>query len=731
MKRRNLLTLLLSLISFSTVWSTTYISDVLLIGGDWDEVCRIEKTYQAMGWQTINKDLNEKAGGDYIYLMIKTDESDGINYGYITDFFLLNGKADNLCFKDEDRVYYLAQYDGGEHFMKMKGNLNSNTGESTDNIYLYYTKSPFSDNRAISSIYFDNDKKGAVGKNGDNSVGYDLNAGAKNANIYMHTTTEKATVQPLAGSGKKDDPYLISSAAEWATFSTNVNSGLYLSSKEYAFFKLTADIPTADEVKAGRTGVECMVGNEYVPFTDVFDGGDHTINADINNVVYGTSLFSWIDGAYILNVYVTGNVISSGHHAAGLVGICAGENVLSKCRVSAHITAPNYAGGIIGHGGSKTLNLYNSYFDGTIEGFAKYAGGLMGWCDNLELNMSNCLFKGTFKPAESGLYHPIACKHYSSTVNAQLSDVYYLKADYPNIGTNSIPNAEGIEVSADYIPGVVNQIVSAADGKNYYADYYKLYGIENNILDNLVANNKGQNVTLQLSYAYNEGVPELICFPFAMKELNGGNLYQLQQFSCRESDGTKIWTATMKDATPDKDNNLSTVPGMPYLFIPNATGTVTYAGNIDCVPASKADFPLVEVNGGNGWTMRGTYSNLALNNIYGNFYSSGRATVKNQQTGEVRYSTPIFVNISSDNVLEAFSSFVSYIPSDGTGTTVPSIVIISLLDKNGNETAVGTIDMTTGKISLDSWFNLNGTPLEGKPTEPGLYLHNGSKVLIK
>ena len=103
MKKRSLLALLLTIIAFATVHATDYVSDVLLIGGTWDEVCYLEDIYQANGWKTINKDLNEGAGGDYIYLMAKYDESDGINYGYITDFLLLSKKADNTFFQYQDQ----------------------------------------------------------------------------------------------------------------------------------------------------------------------------------------------------------------------------------------------------------------------------------------------------------------------------------------------------------------------------------------------------------------------------------------------------------------------------------------------------------------------------------------------------------------------------------------------------------------------------------------------------
>ena len=44
----------------------------------------------------------------------------------------------------------------------------------------------------------------------------------------------------------------------------------------------------------------------------------------------------------------------------------------------------------------------------------------------------------------------------------------------------------------------------------------------------------------------------------------------------------------------------------------------------------------------------------------------------------------------------------------------------------------GVTSMEDGRSMMeDVWYDLQGRKLEGKPTEPGLYIHNGKKVLIK
>lgn len=183
---RVVLTLMLTLLPAAASWADEYIKDVMLIGGSKDEVNNLKTTLTGQGWKVIDKDLNAGCGSssDYIYLLYKADvSSDGINRGYITDFFISNSACDNIYY--QGRNYSPVPYDGGDHFKQNKGDLNSNA--SGDYIYLYYTKDTFSQNRFITGISFNTTQEGAVGL-GSDSEGYDLNKGAGGDDIYMHLT---------------------------------------------------------------------------------------------------------------------------------------------------------------------------------------------------------------------------------------------------------------------------------------------------------------------------------------------------------------------------------------------------------------------------------------------------------------------------------------------------------------------------------------------------------------
>lgn len=136
------------------------------------------------GWHVIDKDLNRGAGGDYIYLLYKSETSNGVNNGYITDFYISNAEGTAPASRSfNGHTYHLVTYQGGTNFVNSKGDLNRGAGG--DYIHLYYTKESFTNNRFITGISFNSTQAGAVGVNGG-SEGYDLNAGAGGDYIYMH-----------------------------------------------------------------------------------------------------------------------------------------------------------------------------------------------------------------------------------------------------------------------------------------------------------------------------------------------------------------------------------------------------------------------------------------------------------------------------------------------------------------------------------------------------------------
>lgn len=60
-------------------------------------------------------------------------------------------------------------------------------------------------------------------------------------------------------------------------------------------------------------------------------------------------------------------------------------------------------------------------------------------------------------------------------------------------------------------------------------------------------------------------------------------------------------------------------------------------------------------------------------------------------------------------------------------------IIFNFEDVDGNTTAIKSIDVDnlSGKVSAEGWYTLNGVKLQGAPTEKGVYIKDGKKVVIK
>ena len=61
---------------------------------------------------------------------------------------------------------------------------------------------------------------------------------------------------------------------------------------------------------------------------------------------------------------------------------------------------------------------------------------------------------------------------------------------------------------------------------------------------------------------------------------------------------------------------------------------------------------------------------------------------------------------------------------------LPQSITVRLVSRNGETTAIGTLDTKTGELSFDS-ETLDGVRLSGKPSTKGIYINNGKKIVIR
>lgn len=238
---------------------------------------------------------------------------------------------------------------------------------------------------------------------------------------------------------------------------------------------------------------------------------------------------------------------------------------------------------------------------------------------------------------------------------------------------------------------------------------------------------------VEFNRTFTAGKASTICLPFAMTSISGGKVYELQDVTYDAQEG---WVATMVDATPGPGNEVtSTNANTPYLFMPDSDDEVTFSGT-----ASASVTEGTTTSG--DWTFHGTYSYLDYGDdpfsgtVFGFAATSGKATdgVTDVEAGQ-------FVKAASGAFISPFRAFLTYAGSDaalhapsrdGSVASAPDRIKVRLLGTGGDVTAVGTIDVESGDITIEKWFDMNGRSVDGMPTQPGIYLNNkGSKVMIK
>ncbi len=137
----------------------------------------------------------------------------------------------------------------------------------------------------------------------------------------------------LAGQGTQEDPYLITSEAEFILL------GQYsqLLSKH---LRLMVDLDMKN--------VHFDLPGELGPFTGVFDGGGHVIrNMAINSSGDNTGLFGVVNGGRIVNLGLAELEVNGRNSTGGICGIQYGGSI-SSCFVSGQITGQNDTGGLAG-----------------------------------------------------------------------------------------------------------------------------------------------------------------------------------------------------------------------------------------------------------------------------------------------------------------------------------------------------------------------------------------------
>ena len=305
----------------------------------------------------------------------------------------------------------------------------------------------------------------SVGDNNDNRGTYTTATGTALRDLFgpnwMVTDVAAAPVYvtpPHDGSN-----YVIGSTPDWCAFAASVAAG-----KRYLgqTVKMTADIDS----------VSMSAGTGDHPFCGAFDGGGHTLTANLSGTDSYVAPFFAIGGATIRDLAVAGTV-SGNMHCSGLVGcIVNGTSVIENCEVAAAISSSgSHFGGFIGHGLTSAVTLRGCVFSGSLSG-GTYVATFNGWSDGgAATTLIDCL-------DASDSTHPIGRGHDAVCV----SNTYYLVSKDFSYGQRlwsegkrgkwayAVTAGEGVTIdfgaSASYgTSGVTAYATGLAFGGNFYA----------------------------------------------------------------------------------------------------------------------------------------------------------------------------------------------------------------------------------------------------------------------
>ena len=230
--------------------------------------------------------------------------------------------------------------------------------------------------------------------------------------------SEKSIVIPMspkpAGSGTKDNPYLIAKADQLRWFAAQVNDN----SKSTICAQLTdhIDLESKEWTPIGKS-------SSYA-YTGTFDGAGYTVTG-LN--ITGTAtrncgLFGYVYGGVVKNLTVKGTITLTGnggssYGAGGIVGQLSGQTgAIRNCRSDVTVQGGQNVGGIVGYVAGEyntaTKSITGCVNTGAISSNGYNAGGIVGYISG-QVTVDSCYNRGN---CTSGSYRAggIAAYLYSS-----------------------------------------------------------------------------------------------------------------------------------------------------------------------------------------------------------------------------------------------------------------------------------------------------------------------------
>ena len=210
---------------------------------------------------------------------------------------------------------------------------------------------------------------------------------------------------------------------------------------------------------------------------------------------------------------------------------------------------------------------------------------------------------------------------------------------------------------------------------------------------------------------------ETIALPFTVQTITHEQRGVIAPFGNTASN-THFWlrrlTSNGLQAVPTIEANTAYLISMPnseeYIADYNLSGHVTFS-------AENATVPMTEV-------VKDESADYVMTPCFTNAAAKQGIYVLN--VGEQRSGYPEGSIFESN--YRAVLPFQAYVEHKGSNPAPPYFIVGDL---GGDTTGIDATLVNSERVNSEAWYTLDGRKLQGKPTQKGVYITNGKKVIIK
>ena len=535
----------------------------------------------------------------------------------------------------------------------------------------------------------------------------------------------------------------IGTEAELRAFATAVNNGTFGTGTAY----LIADI--------NLTGSWTPIGNATHKFQGHFEGWGHKItNLTVNTSTSDyAGLFGYIYGGSVRDVGIASGSVSGKSYVGGICGYLElGE--ISSCYNKTTVSGVDYVGGLCGESGGKIKNCWHTGNVTATAGTYVCAGGLVGHCVSGDLlrcyvYSTEVIVSDAYNNSCFGLVVGLWEGALEDQDGKKLEACVYHRDNENTVNNVKVNGFDAFDVALGSWPGTGSPSSVFVKGATEQEMLSKAFwstrlnvGIESVMGETLF----NQIWVLPLQYGSNdllEVYPQLNSFENQYGDKKYGSKNKPITFNFTES---KRWLTIVPNGNYNVPND---VEAYKVTRIEGSTtdGGTVYLSSVgklyEGCPAivySAAGTPKETDGTISGLNSEG-YSAWLKNNLL-----QGSPTSPDHIASADDYTAYTTGKDVPDDTYYVLSNGAFVIAGPGTIARGKAYLKIRteytyggsssgakfrLVFQNEEEKPTNILSVDNSQLSDDSWYTLDGRKLEGEPTERGVYIVNGKKVMIQ